>query len=96
MTNLEVDDPTAYDCNIREIFKEKDFIAANNKGKSDFYSDFFQTRLWVKFLEMKKIPDHLMHWVSIKIFDESIVKKENDYYLKFTKVDTPFLDEKKK
>lgn len=65
------------------------------KSKCDFYTDFFQTRLWVKFLEMKKIPEQLMHWINIKIFDESIIKKENDYYLKFTKVGTPFLDEKK-
>ena len=71
---IEVDDASAYDWNIREIFKENEFISANNKSKSDFYSDFFQTRLWVKFLEMKKIPEQLMHWVNIKIFDESILK----------------------
>lgn len=36
-----------------------------------------------------------MHWISIKIFDEKIIKKDNDYYLKFTKSETPFLDENK-
>jgi hypothetical protein len=93
---VETDDQSVLESDIREIFKEKEFISSNNKGKTDFFSDFFQTRLWVKFLEMKKIPEQLMHWIIIKIFDESIIKKENDYYLKFTKVETPFLDEKKK
>lgn len=69
--------------------------ASKVSNRCDFFQDFFQTRLWVKFLEMKKIPDQLMHWISIKIFDEKIIKKDNDYYLKFTKSETPFLDENK-
>jgi hypothetical protein len=44
---------------------------------------------------MKKIPDQLMNWICIKIFDEKILKKDNDYYYRFTKAETPFLDENK-
>ena len=73
---------------------EQEFIASNNRSKSDFYADFFETRLWIKFLEMKKIPQEMYHWINLKIFDESIVKKERDYlFNKFKKVETPFLDE---
>lgn len=91
-----MDDPSICESNIREIFKENDFIRDNNKSKCDFYSDFFQTRLWVKFLEMKRIPEQMYHWINMKIFDESILKKGNDYLWTFNKADTPFLDEKKK
>jgi len=34
-----------------------------------------------------------MHWRIIRIFDETIKKKMNDYSLKFKKNKTPFLSE---
>jgi len=95
MTSIETDNPNDYDSDIRDIYKDKEFISAS-KCKTDFFADFFQTRLWVTFLEMKITPEQLMHWIKIKIFDENIIKKENRYYLKFKKVETPFLDENKK
>jgi len=54
-TLLDPEDITVYQDSINEIFDEKGFISASlhQEKNVQFFKDFFLSRCWIRFLEMK-------------------------------------------
>lgn len=62
---------------FREVFDQREFIAANDID-SDFYKDFFTTRTWMVFLEAKIAPETVEQVQKMKHFDEWIQNLKQD------------------
>ena len=95
-------DEVDYRNNIRKCFRELEFIEKASKGtKTDFFTDFFETRCWLNFLEMVKYPQTVYQYAIIKTFTELInrFKKQNKNFFKRifrnTQVDNSWLRDKR-
>lgn len=67
---------------VTKAFNVEKFIKKHDNSSHFFYSQFFESKAWITFLEEKILTETEEAAFQIQYFDEKLIKKSNDQFFK--------------